>query len=183
MDSNNDEIVVGIKNSSEELFCYLYEKYFSSLNRFSFHIVMREESKDIVHDVFSKLWENRVLLSSDTNIKAYLYTAVKNRSLDYLKHQGVEDKNQKKLMEAVLFVEDSWSDEQEQLYEKLLTCIKKLPTQQCNVVKLKIEGKSYKEISEELDISTKTVNNHMIKIYNFIRENIHFLAIFHFFKN
>lgn len=183
MDYNNDEIVIGIKNSSEELFCHLYEKYFSSLNRFSFHIIMREESKDIVHDVFFKLWENRAFLSSETNIKTYLYTSVKNRSLDYLKHQGVEDKNQKKLMEAILFVEESWSEEDEQLCDKLMKCVAKLPSQQLNVVKLKIEGKSYQEISEELEISTRTVNNHMVKIYNFIRDNMRFLIILHFLKN
>lgn len=175
MEYNDEEIAVGIKNGSPELFCFLYEKYFSSLNRFSFHIVMREESKDVVHDVFSKLWENKKSLPDDVNIKSYLYSAVKNKSLDFLKHKGVEDKNQKKLMESIFFVEDSWCEDDEQLYEKLMKCVAKLPPQQQSVMKLKIEGKSYNEISEMLSISSKTVNNHMVKIYNFIRANLYII--------
>lgn len=178
MNYNDEEVVCEIVNGSEKAFCFLYEKYFSSLNRFSFHIVMREESKDIVHDIFSKLWENRKSLPKDINIKSYLYTAIKNRSLDYLKHNGIKDKNQKKLIEALIFIQESWREEEdERLFDKLMSCVEKLPQQQFKIVKLKIEGKSYQEISDELNISTRTVNSHMMKIYNFIRDNLHFITL------
>lgn len=170
---NEETVVNEIKNGSQEHFCFIYEKYYTSLYRFSFHIVMREESRDIVHDVFTKLWENRKTLPPTTNLKTYLYSSVKNRSFDYLRHLGVEDRNQHKIVEAMLFVEDSWMDnEDNEAYIKLNQCIEKLPPQQQNVIRRKAEGKSYVEIAEELNISVKTVNNHIIKAYQYIRDNI-----------
>lgn len=175
-----DEVIIvkEIINGSQEHFCIIYEKYYSPLYRFSFHIIMREEARDIVHDVFVKLWESRKTLPLTTNLKTYLYSSVKNRSFDYLRHLGVEDRNQHKIVEAMLFVEDHWDeDEDNEIHIKLNRCIDKLPLQQQNVIRLKADGKSYQEIAEKLNISVKTVNNHIIKAYHYIRDNILTISI------
>jgi DNA-directed RNA polymerase specialized sigma24 family protein len=55
--------------------CLFSNKYISNL----------DVSKDIVQDVFIKVWEEEIEFQNDATIKSYLYTSVKNRSLDYLK--------------------------------------------------------------------------------------------------
>ncbi|WP_417371696.1 sigma factor [Gelidibacter japonicus] len=47
-------------------------------------------SKDIVQDVFIKIWEDKIEFHNEITTKSYLYTSVKNKSLDYLKSKRVE---------------------------------------------------------------------------------------------
>lgn len=175
----NSEIVAQLKNGSEITFRYLYDKYYYQLNLFAYHIVMCEESHDIVHDIFTKLWEQRNTLNINTNINAYLYTAVRNSSFNYLKHNKILDTNKKKITEAILFVQEGWCEEDEMLMDNLKEIIEKLPPQQRAIIKLRFEGKSYDEIAIELAISQKTINNHIYKAYQFIRAAV-FIQLFLF---
>ena len=62
-------------------------------------------AEDIVQDVFSKLWENIKSIYKISNIKSYLFTTVKNNCINYFKHRSIEDKNQDKVVEALIFSE------------------------------------------------------------------------------
>ena len=64
----------------------LFDRLYASLCLFSNKYVRDlEVSKDLVQDVFIKIWEDKVAFKNENNIKSYLYTSVKNKSLDYLK--------------------------------------------------------------------------------------------------
>lgn len=174
------EIIEKLKAGSEPTFCYLYDKYYYQLNIFTYHIVMCEESHDIVHDIFTKLWEKRRSLTIDTNLNSYLYTAARNSAFNFLKHNKIVDTNRKKLTEAMLFVSDNWCEEEEMLSKNLLEMIDRLPPQQKNIMKLRYEGKSYDEIALQLGISLKTINNHIYKAYIFLRATL-LILFFYFF--
>lgn len=174
------EIIEKLKAGSEHAFRYLYDKYYYQLNIFTYHIVMCEESHDIVHDIFTKLWEKRKSLTIDTNLNSYLYTAARNSAFNFLKHNKILDTNRKKLTEAMLFVSDSWCEEEEMLLKNLSEVINQLPPQQKAIIKLRFEGKSYDEIATELQISLKTINNHIYKAYIFLRATL-LILLFYFF--
>ena len=67
----------------------LFEKLYSSLCLFANkYLDNLELSRDIVQDVFIKIWEDKIEFNDENTIKSYLYTSVKNRCLYYLKSKN-----------------------------------------------------------------------------------------------
>lgn len=172
IECTNEYIIEELKNGSQELFCYLYDKYYADLNRFAFHIIMCDDSHDIVNDVFIKLWERHTKISPEINIKSYLYKAVRNASLNHLKHRNVIDSRHEKIVESMLFMNEKWDNDSDELLDIINESIDKLPEQQKKIINMKYKGMSHIEIAAELSISTKTVNNHIFSAYKFIRKKV-----------
>ena len=133
--------------------------------------------EDIVQDSFVDLWELLKGGKEIKNVKSYHYTMVKNRSLEKLKQDNL-------LTGDDIITKDLFNDEdlEERSYieARLWTAIDSLP-ERCRDIFLmsKRDGMKYQEISEELNISIKTVENQIskalktlkkgaVKIYNFI---------------
>jgi len=75
----------------EQVFEKLFREYFSSLMAFSRRILGDEDdAKEVVHQVFIKLWERRSEIDLSTSLKSYLFTAVNNRSLHSCQQQEPE---------------------------------------------------------------------------------------------
>lgn len=151
----------------------IYISYFSRMKYFAREYVLSdEEAENIVQDVFTELWEKKVLLTYDMNLIAFLFTSIKNRCIDYLRHKVVvqdavnhiQEEYQMtlraKLSSLELFNQSLLSDQD---IERIITeAIDSLP-QKCReiFIKSKIEGKKQKEIAKELNVSLKTVENQM----------------------
>lgn len=174
---SDSEIVYALQKNSKEAFEELYSRYFTSLNRYAFHMVMSNESCDITHDIFTKIWENRKDLNKEVNIKSYLYKAVKNSCLNHLKHLGIRDDNKNKMAEALLFADNDWDEEDNELIELMKKTIEKLPLHQKAILKLRTEGYTYKEIADKFQISTKTVDSHIARAYITIRRSLLIIKI------
>lgn len=72
--------------TDEHAFEDLYRHYFVRLYRFCFSIVhVKEPAEEIIHDVFMNLWKKKASLPEIDNLDVYLYVAVKNLSLNYLR--------------------------------------------------------------------------------------------------
>ncbi len=149
----------------------LYMAYFESLYRFAYHYVMCEEAKDIVQDVFIQFYENSRNLPEDINILGYLLTATRNRCMNFLRHKDIVDKHEERLVEAIISWNAECTDEYSELSREIERCMSFLSVQQQQVIRLKSEGKSYKEIAEKLNISEGTVNTHIARAYKVFREN------------
>ena len=68
-------------------FSELYLIYYPKLVRFAKEFVMSEEdAENITQDVFTDLWEKRESMNHIENMNAYLFRLVRNKCLDYLKH-------------------------------------------------------------------------------------------------
>ena len=139
-----------------------FKYYYRPLCLYAIHYVRNMElAEDIVQDSFSALWEN---------LKAYLYTMVRNRSLDYLKKEQLFDMS---LSPADL--EETLTDEEAEnrslMEARMWTAIDALP-ERCREVFLlnKRDGMKYKEIAELFGISVHTVDNHITKALRLIRE-------------
>jgi RNA polymerase sigma-70 factor (ECF subfamily) len=66
----------------------LYKRFQPSLVSYAYYITKNtEESVELVNDVFLSVWDKRNRLKFDESLKTYLYTAVKNRSINYIKRQ------------------------------------------------------------------------------------------------
>ena len=144
----------------ETLFKEQYQPLFFYAVKFVFRHDIAEE---LVQDVFVQLWENRKSLQIKTSIKSYLYTAVRNRCLNYLKshwHRMVED-------DAILegfSAEAQGAVDNESLKKLIQQGIQSLP-EKCRIIFTlsRQAGLTYDEIAEELGLSKETVKS-QIKI-------------------
>lgn len=159
----------------------LYVAYFSKMRRFAQEFVMsKEDAENIVHDVFLEIWEKREVLSFHINLLSLLFTSIKNRCIDYLRHQMVvQDANNKLEEEYRLHMQvkyDSLEAFDENLFDEkdveaiLMNAINSLPDK-CRIIfiKSKLEGKKQKEIAQELNITVNTVETQIGIAYKKLR--------------
>ncbi|MCB0664166.1 MAG: RNA polymerase sigma-70 factor [Saprospiraceae bacterium] len=152
----------------------LYKDHFRHLCNFADQYVFDSEiSKDIVQKVFISLWEKRSNVQVAT-LRSYLFTAVKNRCLNYIR-------DHKKYRSRVLDLECGDIEiaqgedpmQLEELQDLIDDALKSLPDK-CRVVfeMSRFEDKKYKVIAMELDISEKTVEAHMSKALRTLRSRL-----------
>jgi RNA polymerase sigma-70 factor (ECF subfamily) len=153
----------------------LFRQYYNSLCNYCRGIVETgEAAEDIVQDVFVYLWDHRASIDMTNSVRAYLYTAVRNGALKYLRKQAMEQAHASQLTEFITYLQELESPEQEHLHiEKVKRALNELPDQ-CRAVFLMncLEGKKYKEIAGELDISVNTVKTHLSRAYGILREKL-----------
>ncbi|MFR7875464.1 MAG: sigma-70 family RNA polymerase sigma factor [Butyricimonas paravirosa] len=112
-------------------------------------------------------WEQRKEFDKIGDTRKYLQYAIRNSSLNYLKHQRVVNKYQQEYIRQAAEDEDS-PEEYLHLVQRLLEL---LPEKRKKVLELSIvESKSYSEIAEILNISVNTVKDHIKRAYAFLRE-------------
>lgn len=124
-------------------------------------------AEDIVQDVFMRFWETERYKTPPEHIGGYLMTAVKNSSLNHLKHLEVEEKFCRE------YVQEAEADEESpEVYLKLVErLLEELPPKRREILELSVvESKSYQDIALLLDISINTVKDHIKKAYAFLRE-------------
>lgn len=140
---------------------FFFNKLYTSLCLFSNKYVEDiEMSKDIVQEVFIKIWENQVEFKSENNVKSYLYTAVKNKSLDYLKSEISRSTSSlstieiEKLESEAFFFREVVLSEASNIIDD---AVNKLPNKCAEIIRLSIKGLSNTEIAEELNLSINTI--------------------------
>ena len=149
-----------------------FKYYYRPLCLYVLHYVHDTDiAEDIVQDSFSILWEKLSISGAEIeNVKAYLYTTARNRSLDYLKKEEIYDPNL-----SPSDFEDTLSDEEAEERSvreaRMWTAIDALP-ERCREIFLmnKRDGMKYKEIAAKFQISVNTVDNHISKALRLIRE-------------
>lgn len=151
----------------ERAFIAFMDHYSSILYHYAFNIVHQKESaEEIVSDAFFEVWESRKLLDKIENIQGWLYRIVYNKSISFLRKEN-RQKGIIPLDELENFTFELCLSQEEKLIEKeklvsLNKAILSLPSKCRHVLYLvKIEGMSYAKVAELLNISTKTVSNHL----------------------
>ncbi len=165
--------MVPVTESSFEL---LFKAQFKGLHGYAFSIIKDTiVAEEVVQNVFYKLWERKGQIEIETSLKAYLYKAVYNDSLNYIKHQKVRlayaahitrqsDKEVENASGKVLTGE---------LKEKIHRAMNELPEQCRTIFQLsRFEGLKYQEIANVLGLSIKTVENQMGKALKILRTKL-----------
>lgn len=129
-------------------------------------------AEDLAQDVFCDLWRKRGHLNINTSLKAYLRKTAVNKTLNYIRKKKVITTNDDS--EVLVKIESPNHNrtlEYAELQEFINRTIDKLPTK-CRIIFMlsRFEEYSYKEISEELGISTKTVENQISKALKKLRK-------------
>ncbi|WP_158559325.1 RNA polymerase sigma-70 factor [Deminuibacter soli] len=177
---NNTDFTVlwaNILNGDEFAFEQLYDHMVIPLHNVAFKIVKDgETARDILQDVFVDLFLGKEKVAADINIAGYLHNMVKYRSLNALRSQLREKTRMQALQQAI-----PERDEQPEpaipaahvQLEQLENNIAYLPEKCRKVFELKYyKNLSYKQISSELGISVKTVENHISKAFAILRHKV-----------
>jgi RNA polymerase sigma-70 factor (ECF subfamily) len=155
------------------LFTNYYQKLCAFANTF---LRNQAESEEVVSDVFLNIWKQRFKLEIQKSLKTYLYVAVKHASLAELKKRQpiFED-----VEEILLNLEWVSPDDPEQsirlgeLHYQINVAVECMPTRCRQVYKMsRVNELTYREISDILGISEKTVENHLIKALSLVRESL-----------
>ncbi len=168
------ELLLLLLNGNEQAFEKIYRLYSSRLYGNLLKLVKSEtEAQEILQDVFLKIWENRQNIDIEKSFRSYLFKIAENKVVDFFRKVARDKKREAELIslatnEYVPVEELLQSDEKTALLQK---AIDSLPPQRQQVFRLcKLEGKSYKEVSEQLGISVSTISDHIVKATKSIRD-------------
>lgn len=168
------EIFEEIKKGNQDAFQFLFDKYYNTLCNFCDYFVKDSSlSEELVADVFSTIWIKRKKINITTNLKNYLYTSAKNMAFAHLKKkkvyfENIEDYHQ----EIHLLPEVLQKIDCPEFRSKVDKILEKIPPRSRKVLLMhRLEGFKYKEIANNLNISIKTVENHMGKAIRILKEN------------
>lgn len=173
MDLPDQQIASLLVKRDEAAFEQVFKTHYKNLYAYAFTILKNEdEAEETVQQVFFKLWDRSDQLSISGPIAAYLYRAVHNESLNFLKHQKVKEGH--RLHVAYTMKNNSEQPQgrmiSKELESKFRDALNELPEQCRTVFQLsRFEDMKYKEIADKLDISVKTVENHMGKALKLLR--------------
>ena len=165
------KIKAGEKNAYQELF----ERYAPRIYQFSLSYLKNQaDAEELVQDVFLKIWEKRDTLDQSKNIKSFIFKIAVNTIYDFIRHKNIENAfsdfvrsnsevGSNNTWHSVIF------DEMQENLQKLLS---QLPEQQQKIFQLsKEEGFSNEEIATKMNLSKRTVENHLYRAVSFLREN------------
>ncbi|HMI62843.1 MAG TPA: RNA polymerase sigma-70 factor [Puia sp.] len=147
----------------EDIFRQLYDRHAPSLHQLAFRVTRSDQqSKDIIQEVFLKLWGHRAEIAVIDNMEAWLYRVTENKLMDFLRKTAADER----LRQALWNRAKTSVDETEELLEakecssNIHKAISLLPPQRQLIYQLNREkGLNYKEIAEALSISRHTVKN------------------------
>lgn len=167
--SNDSELLTLLRRGETRAFEYIYSTYFDALVNYADRLLNdMEAARDVVQQVYYKMWEHREELRISLSARAYLYKAVYHESLNTLTHQNnIRKYEQEQLsdfyLSTVLQVPEAEMELWQSDIEKAIReAINNLPEKCREVFMLsKINGLKNKEVAEKLNISEKTVERHM----------------------
>lgn len=165
-----------LRNGNIDSYCLCYDLYFNVLCSYA-NSILKESAvaEEIVQNLFMEIWQNRDKLPDNTSLRAYLLTAVKNDCFDHLKHRRIEKRYAEEYIKTKQESYDNIFDDivDREIQKFLQDAIDKLG-ERCREVFLlsRYSYLSYKDISEKLGISVKTVENHISSALKSLREEL-----------
>ena len=178
------ELLKGVQEGDIGAFGLLYEAYFEPLCNFAFLFTgERELAIDLVSDLFADLWFKAGKIRVRTSLKSYLYKSTRNTVISYYRKSrplgsldespGVEREHP---LDRVLEHNPETLLLKKEFSNRVRALLETLPPKAAMVLRLKkLDGLSYREISEILGISERTVENHIAaairKLRDLIKDN------------
>ena len=170
-----------IRIGDVDTFELLFRQYYQPLSQFIYRFVQDQNvAEDIIQDIFLHVWKKRKNLKSHHNIKSYLFTVAKNKSLKYLRHVKIKDRY--KINHIQPDIEENSTDNicnYNELQQEIERSIQDLPLK-CRIIFCmnRFDNLTYLEIAEIQGISIKTVETHMSRALKFLQKRLgHILPI------
>ena len=174
--SNEKDLVKLLTEGDEVAFEKLYRLYGERLFAYLIKLLKSEDiACEVLQEVFIKVWHNRQHIDVKQSFRPYLFRIAENCAYDFFRKVARDKKLQEALIRNAC---KDYSPVEEDLLTKeksylLQEAIDALPPKRREVFQLvKIEQRSYEEVSHMLHVSVSTVNDHIVKATKSIRENL-----------
>lgn len=176
MEMEEIQLILKLRMSDESAFNKIYNTYWQNLYCHCYRkIKSREAAEEIVHDVFADLWTRRHSLEITISLAAYLFQAASYSAFKYLKK--LKDKEQFVNEMAEVMRDELHAAghpiEFTELNQLLISSMSLLPNRCRTIFEMsRFKQLSHREISEELEISVKTVENQITKALLILRTSL-----------
>lgn len=175
MENTDKHYLEGLRKGDQAAVSFLYEKYYGQVFHFaSLYIKNESDVKDIVQDIFLKVWNNRCKVDPTQNFENYLFIITRNHIFN-IKRQIKNKFTFITTLDALDIYSETFEEDIEMKEIKLIVekAIATLPDRQKEIFILsRKHSLTNKGISEQLKISVKTVESHMTKALSTIRKVI-----------
>jgi len=173
----DDNILVEkLQKGDIESFDSIYNKYSGKLYAFGLkYLKSTDEAEELVQSVFLKVWENYRNLKKESSFKSYLFTIAYNDMCKLFRKRNYQ---QKYIGDSIYENSESCVEMEDKIHfqsalDLVQKIIDKLPERQKTVfVKSRFEGKSTKEIAEEIGLTPGTVDNYISEALKFISRRL-----------
>lgn len=175
MSPSGDQIICELKKSNIAVFESVYHQNYHRLYRYALGFIHNPEIvEEMVQNSFVSLWQNRESLSDNTILIAWLFTVIKNQCLNFIRNESKRQKHEIKTeypfqnIQSLQYysIQSFIPDElvNSELQEIINEAIDTLP-EKCRKVFIlsRFEDLSHRDIGQMLNISDKTIENHITK--------------------
>ncbi|HEY4155893.1 MAG TPA: RNA polymerase sigma-70 factor [Puia sp.] len=170
------------KEGLEAEFSHMVKVHAQNLHLLALRVTKCEQlAKDVVQDVFLKLWEHRNQFHQIENIEAWLYRVTENKLIDHLRKTAA-DKRLKEISWSRIRATNNETEQRltaRESRELISRAIENLPAQRKIIYRLNREQLlSYRQIAEELQISPHTVKNQLSSALHYLRSCLKSIRLF-----
>lgn len=153
----------------EYAFKEIFHDFYASQVLFANKILNSEhDAKDIVQEVFLKIWNNNPKFKNEISFKAYLYISTRNSCIDFLRKKKPQINSLENAKDVESDVNEVVKEEAFRLLDK---AIEALAPQSQKIIRMSMSGMSMNEIADELKISVNTVKTLKARSYKILRES------------
>lgn len=168
----NQDLAVLLNQGDRDAFKQLYLLYSPRIYKKILQLVKQPAiAEELLQDVFVKIWEKRGYIDAEKSFQSFLYRIAQNLVTDLFRRLALDRKMMESFIaeasDAYIPFDESVETETKQILQQALDT---LPEKRKKIYTLiKIEGKTYEEVSHLLGISTSTVNDHVVKATKTLR--------------
>lgn len=171
------------KKGDEAAFERVFKLYYKPLRLQAFLLLKNDvEAEDQVQQLFLDIWNKQLYRNVQQSLKAYLYTATRNRCLNYLTRANAENKMRDEYAGyASLTRFEAVTDHS--LQPSLLAILNELPAQRFKAFSLvHMEDRKYDEAAQEMGISINSLKSHLKLAVKFLKMRLKSTSIHLFHK-
>ncbi len=174
--ANSDlEWIKKLKKGDIDAFNQLFYAYSSKLYHFGYaNLKSREDAEEMVQEIFSTIWDKRGDIKEEYQFRSYLFSIAFNYIKKYFRSKALVNK----YIERSSPIHTESEETQEEvnyasLKMRVDQLVDRMPEKRKLVfIKSRFEGKNARDISEEMNISQSTVENHLNQALKFLRQHM-----------
>lgn len=169
------ELLSRLNDGDKGAFNVIFHKYYNPLTAYAYRFVELADAEEIVQDILLWLWENRETFIIQTSLASYLFRAVHHRCLSRIEKKSVKQRIETLYWKNQLNDIPSNTDEfqVEELLARIHQAIEQLPpTCREAFILHRFKNDSYKEIAQQLNVSTKTVDYRIQQAMKLLRADL-----------
>jgi RNA polymerase sigma-70 factor (ECF subfamily) len=164
-ESNETQVYLKIKKGDQKAFKKFFDAHHKELFRFlAAKGVAKEAAEDLIQKAFIYIWENRGSIDEFKSLRAYLFRIAYTRMLNLFRDHEKFDQN-KEIGDLTIETPESnpaYDINQKELSITIEKAISAMPERRQQVFRLCfMEEFTYKEAAEFMEVSAKTIENHM----------------------